>query len=76
MRPVTPRWPSRAGARRSVALHSSVGLSDDALDPAITDRAKEVEHYVALRRRVEPSWPRAPPRWKATLEAAACRRRG
>src|SRR5206468_1845561 len=35
------------------AFIRAVGLRDDALDRPIADRAKEVEHYLALRRRVE-----------------------
>src|SRR5439155_1033938 len=35
------------------AFIRAVGLSDDALDRPIVDRPKEVEHYLALRRRVE-----------------------
>src|SRR6266850_1171100 len=53
------------------AFIRAVGLSDDALDRPITDRAKEVEHYVALRRRVEPIVAaRTTADWQATLEAA------
>jgi crotonobetainyl-CoA:carnitine CoA-transferase CaiB-like acyl-CoA transferase len=48
-----------------------VGLSDEALDRPITDRAKEVEHYVALRRRVEAIVAtRTAAVWQATVEAA------
>jgi crotonobetainyl-CoA:carnitine CoA-transferase CaiB-like acyl-CoA transferase len=53
------------------AFIRAVGLSDDALDRPITDRAKEVEHYVALRRRVEATVAtRTTAEWQATLEAA------
>jgi crotonobetainyl-CoA:carnitine CoA-transferase CaiB-like acyl-CoA transferase len=48
-----------------------VGLSDEALDRPIADRAKEVEHYQALRRRVETIVAtRTTADWQATLEAA------
>src|SRR6266849_2957290 len=53
------------------AFIRAVGLSDEALDRPITDRAKEVEHYVALRRRVEAIVAaRTTAEWQATLEAA------
>jgi len=49
----------------------TVGLADDALDRPITDRAKEVEHYLALRRRVEAIVAsRTTADWQAALEAA------
>lgn len=53
------------------AFIGSVGLSDDALDRPIADRAREVEHYLALRRRVEAIVAtRTTADWQATLEAA------
>ena len=53
------------------AFIRAVGLSDDALDRPITDRAKEVEHYVTLRRRVEAIVAtRTTADWQATLETA------
>ena len=48
-----------------------MGLADEALDRPIADRAKEIEHYVALRRRVEAIVAtRTTADWQATLEAA------
>jgi crotonobetainyl-CoA:carnitine CoA-transferase CaiB-like acyl-CoA transferase len=53
------------------AFIKAVGLSDEALDRPITDRAKEVEHYVALRRKVEAIVvTRTTADWQATMEAA------
>jgi crotonobetainyl-CoA:carnitine CoA-transferase CaiB-like acyl-CoA transferase len=53
------------------AFIGAVGLSDDALDRPITDRAREVAHYLALRRRVEAIVvTRTTADWQATLEAA------
>src|SRR5262252_1246897 len=57
-------------ALRRAFIHA-VGLSDEALDRPIADRAKEIEHYVALRRRVEAIVAtRTTADWQATLEAA------
>jgi crotonobetainyl-CoA:carnitine CoA-transferase CaiB-like acyl-CoA transferase len=53
------------------AFIRTVGLTDDALDRPITDRAKEVEHYRALRQRVETIVAsRTTADWQAALEAA------
>src|SRR5499426_359659 len=53
------------------AFIKAVGLSDDALDRPIADRAKEVEHYVALRQRVEAIVAtRSTAEWQTTLEAS------
>ncbi len=53
------------------AFIRAVGLSDEALDRPIADRAKEVEHYLALRRRVEAIVvTRTTADWQTTLEAA------
>src|SRR5207249_95387 len=53
------------------AFIRAVGLSDDALDRPIVDRPKEVEHYLALRRRVEAIVAtRTTADWQTTLEAA------
>src|SRR5499426_233520 len=53
------------------AFITAVGLSDDALDRPIADRAKEVEHYRALRQRVEAIVAsRTTADWQAALEAA------
>src|SRR5437667_64014 len=53
------------------AFIRAVGLTDEALDLPITDRAKELEHYVALRHRVEGIVAtRTTAEWQATLEAA------
>jgi crotonobetainyl-CoA:carnitine CoA-transferase CaiB-like acyl-CoA transferase len=53
------------------AFIRAVGLSDPALDRPITDRAKEIEHYAALRRQVEAIVAaRTTTDWQATLEAA------
>jgi len=53
------------------AFIRAVGLSDDALDRPITDRAKEVEHYLALRGQVEAIVAtRTTAEWQAALEAA------
>ena len=53
------------------AFIRAVGLADEALDRPIADRANEIEHYVALRRRVEAIVAtRTTADWQATLEAA------
>jgi len=53
------------------AFIRAMGLADEALDRPIADRAKEIEHYVALRRRVEAIVAtRTTADWQATLEAA------
>jgi crotonobetainyl-CoA:carnitine CoA-transferase CaiB-like acyl-CoA transferase len=53
------------------AFIKAIGLSDDALDRPIADRAKEVEHYLALRQRVEAIVAtRTTAEWQTTLEAA------
>ena len=55
----------------STAGYFCAGLSDDALDRPIVDRPKEVEHYLALRRRVEAIVAtRTTADWQTTLEAA------
>jgi len=53
------------------AFIRTVGLADPALDRPISDRAKEIEHYVALRRAVEAIVAsRTTADWQAALEAA------
>src|SRR5262249_61604172 len=53
------------------AFIRTLGLSDDALDRPITDRAKEVEHYLALRCQVEAIVAaRTTAEWQAALAAA------
>src|SRR5439155_639450 len=53
------------------AFIRAVGLTDDALDLPIADRAKEIAHYMALRHRVEGIVAtRTTAEWQATLEAA------
>jgi len=53
------------------AFIKAIGLTDDALDRPIADRAKEVEHYLALRQRVEAIVAtRTTAEWQTTLEAA------
>jgi crotonobetainyl-CoA:carnitine CoA-transferase CaiB-like acyl-CoA transferase len=53
------------------AFIKTVGLTDEALDRPIADRAKEVEHYVTLRRQVEAVVAsRTTAEWQAALEAA------
>jgi len=53
------------------AFIRAVGLTDEALDRPIADRAKEVEHYVTLRRQVEAVVAsRTTAEWQAALEAA------
>ena len=53
------------------AFIRTLGLSDEALDRPITDRAKEVAHYLALRRQVEAIVAaRTTAEWQAALEAA------
>jgi len=53
------------------AFIKAVGLTDEALDRPIADRAREAEHYTALRRRVEAIIAgRTTAEWQAALEAA------